>query len=80
MTIPDFNAGAELYLGSSWPIAAAQGPRFFTTAARAIRFALEEAAPVSLRGARLTVGTQIFSGRELGALYHNARYPFGRKV
>ena len=65
MTYPDFHAGAELYLGSDRQTATAQGPRAFRTAAHAIRFALEEAAPVSLRGAQLTIGERSFSGGEL---------------
>jgi hypothetical protein len=79
MTYPDYLASAELYLGSDWQTAAAQGPKTFPTAAHAIRFALEEAAPVSLRGARLRVGEITFSGRDLAALYRSENYPLGRK-
>ncbi|MEO8683469.1 MAG: hypothetical protein ABI414_01375 [Devosia sp.] len=79
MNYPDFQAPAELYLGRDWPTAAAQGSRIFTTAAKAIRFAIEEAAPVSLHGARLLIGTASFSGDELVRLYRSAGYPLPRK-
>ena len=49
------------------------------TAANALRFALEEAAPVSLRGARLRIGEKIFAGRELISLYRSRHYPLHRK-
>jgi len=79
MNYPDFQAPAELYLGRDLPTAAAQGSRIFTSAAKAIRFAIEEAAPVSLHGARLLVGTASFSGDELVRLYRSASYPLPRK-
>src|SRR5690606_1325050 len=56
MTNQDFLAAAELYLGSDRQSAAAHGPRMFRSAAKALRFAIEEAAPVSLHGAGLRVG------------------------
>jgi len=79
MTYPDFHARAELYLGSDWQTAAAQGARTFATAAQAIRFALEEAAPVSLRGARLQVGNAAFGREDLIALYLSPDFPLPRK-
>lgn len=79
MTYPDFQAPAELYLGSSWQTAAAQGSLSFRTAANAIRFALEHAAPVSLRGARLNIGNAEYSGADLHELYRSANYPLQRK-
>ena len=80
MTIQDYMARAELYLGRDWDSATAQGPRTFRTAAQAIRFALEEAAPVSLHGARLHIGDEVFSGNELTWLYRSPDYPFARKL
>ncbi|HZY50025.1 MAG TPA: hypothetical protein VFE64_09630 [Devosia sp.] len=80
MTHSDYLAQADLYLGRDWASAAAQGPRGFRSAARALRFAFEHAAPVSLRGARLTVGAKSFSGEQLAALYRNPAYPLRRKV
>ena len=75
----DYLARAELYLGRDWQSAAAAGPRGFPTAANALRFALEEAAPVSLHGARLHIGKKIFAGDELVSLYRDRRYPLPRK-
>ncbi|MDR3470307.1 MAG: hypothetical protein P4M09_01215 [Devosia sp.] len=79
MTHPDYQAPAELYLGRDWSTAAAQGPRAFRNAAKAIRFAIEEAAPVSLRGARLKIGGATFSGDQLTSLYGRRDYPLPRK-
>lgn len=79
MTFPDYHARAELYLGSDRSIAIAQGARSFASAAQAIRFALEEAAPVSLRGALLKVGGTTFAGDDLAALYRHTAYPLPRK-
>jgi hypothetical protein len=80
MTFIDFNARAELYLGSDHSSAKAEGGRRFRTAANALRFALEEAAPVSLRGASLIVGNRTFLGTQLTELYYAADYPLPRKV
>jgi hypothetical protein len=79
MTNQDYLAAAELYLGSDRHNAAAQGPRTFRSAAKALRFAIEEAAPVSLRGARLTVGDKTFARADMLALYRSRRYPLTRK-
>jgi hypothetical protein len=80
MTFIDFNARAELYLGSDHASAQAEGAREFRTAASALRFALEEAAPISLRGARLIVGGLTFTGTGMAELYRAADYPLGRKA
>ena len=79
MTNQDFTAAAELYLGSSRHSARAQGPRAFGSAAKALRFAIEEAAPVSLHGARLHVGDKSFARADMLALYNSRRYPLARK-
>ena len=79
MTYFDFQAPAELYLGSDWQTAAAQGPRSFRTAAQALRFALEEAAPVSLKGASLQLAGKRYSNDEMSWLYRSPDYPFARK-
>lgn len=79
MTHPDFLARAELYLGSDTHTAFAQGSRSFATAAQAIRFALEEAAPVSLRGALLKVGQAEFTRDDLAAFYTSPAFPLPRK-
>jgi hypothetical protein len=79
MTNQDFLAAAELYLGSDRKSAVAHGPRAFSSAAKALRFAIEEAAPVSLRGARLRIGARVFARNDMLALYHSRRYPLARK-
>ena len=79
MTNLNYQDRAELYLGRDWDAATAQGPRDFRVAAHALRFAFEEAAPVSLRGARLRVGSHLFSGPDLERLYRSADYPLERK-
>ena len=80
MTSIDYNARAELFLGSDRATALAQGPRNFRTAAQALRFAYEQAAPVSLRGASLRIGTQNFSGADMARLYHSPDYPLSHPV
>ena len=75
----NYLAPAELYLGSTWATAQAQGPRPFRTAAQAIRFAVEHAAPVSLHGAILVSGGATFSGADLRRLHRSADYPLPRK-
>ena len=79
MTKQDYLATAELYLGSDRRSAALLGPRVFRSVANALRFAIEEAAPVSLRGARLAVGRKSFSRNDMLALYHSRRYPLVRR-
>jgi hypothetical protein len=79
MTQLNFLAPAELYLGSDHSTAQAQGPRAFPTAAHAIRFAVEQAAPVSLRGARLIVGGHSYSGRDLPWLHRRPDFPLPRR-
>ena len=79
MTNQDYFSMAELYLGSTHERANALGPRSFRTAAAALRFAIEEAAPVSLRGARLHVGRRIFTPIAMLALYASGKYPLVRK-
>ena len=79
MTSINFQAPAELYLGSDWQTARAQGSRAFRTAANAIRFALEEAAPVSLRGAQLHLDGRTYTGEQIRSLYRSHSYPLVRK-
>jgi hypothetical protein len=75
----DYLARADLYLGSDWDTATSLGSRAFRRAAHALRFAFEEAAPISLRGARLHVGERQFAGHELKGLYTSRHYPLQRK-
>ncbi|WP_417579654.1 hypothetical protein [Pelagibacterium sp.] len=76
----DYNAEAALYLGRDWRSALEQGSRRFPSAAKAIRFALEEVPPVSLRGALMIVEGRTYSPDDLHALYDDAYYPLGRKA
>lgn len=59
------NAPGELFLGSDIATAFEQGPRRFRTSRNAIRFAMEQAAPVSLRGALLKIGTHSFGPEQI---------------
>ena len=79
MTNQDYLARAELYLGSDRQSARAHGPRTFASAAKALRFAIEEAAPVSLRGARLEIGRRSFTRDAMLSLYRSSSYPLPRK-
>ena len=67
----DFTIPADLYLGSDPATARAQGHRHFSTTEAAIRFAMEQAAPVSLRGALLRSGARWFSGDDIRRLYNS---------
>jgi len=49
------NLPGDLFLGSDAKTAFAQGARRFSSVAKAVRFAMEHAAPVSLRGAMLQI-------------------------
>jgi len=71
---------AELYLGRDTETARLQGALQFASAAEAICFALEQAAPVSLRAARLVVGPNEFKGEEIRQLYRRADFPLPRKA
>lgn len=80
MTNNDYLAAAELYLGSDRHTALSQGPRTFRSVAKALRFAIEEVAPVSLRGARLHVAGKTLARTDMLALYRSRRYPLARKA
>jgi hypothetical protein len=80
MTNYPFHAHARLYLGRDWKTATAHGPRAVRTAAQAIRFAMEDAAPVSLRGARLEVDDRTYTGSDIKDLYWRQDFPLARKA
>jgi hypothetical protein len=65
------NAPGELFLGSDTATALAQGSRHFRSAAKAVRFAMEHAAPVSLRGAMLKIGGKDFGPAEIRRLHRH---------
>lgn len=69
MNIQILDKPGELYLGSDIATARAQGARRFRSAANAIRFAMEHAAPVSLRGARLDIGERSFGPAQIKRLH-----------
>jgi hypothetical protein len=69
MNIQILNAPGELFLGSDSVTAFAQGPRQFRSAAKAVRFAIEQAAPVSLHGAMLRIGTLTLGPRQIKRLH-----------
>ncbi len=79
MTTMDYETSADLYLGIGPGTARGLGYKRFSTAAAAIRFAMEEAAPVSLRGASLEVGDRRYSGADIPGLYNDPGYPLSRK-
>ena len=63
------NAPGALFLGSDSATAFAQGPRHFRSAANAVRFAIEQAAPVSLHGAMLKVGNHTLGPKQIKRLH-----------
>lgn len=75
MNIDILNAPGELFLGSDIATARALGARRFTPAAKAIRFAMEHAAPVSLRGAMLCIGERKLGSRQIRRLHRQMTRP-----
>ena len=71
MTMNILNHPGELFLGSDHQTAMAQGARRFRSAANAVCFAMEQAAPVSLHGALLRIGDQSFERTEIMALHRD---------
>ena len=69
MNIDILTAPGELFLGSDTATAVAQGARHFGSAAKAIRFAMEQAAPVSLHGAMLRVDGHTLGARQIRRLH-----------
>jgi hypothetical protein len=64
-----FNLPGELFLGSDRETALALGGRQFRSAAKAVAFAVEHAAPVSLRGAMLRIGEHTFERHQIVDLH-----------
>ena len=71
MTTNILNNPGDLFLGSDRQTAMAQGARRFRSAAKAVRFAVEHAAPVSLNGALLRIGDQSFERSQIMALHRD---------
>lgn len=68
----NLNTASELYLGRDRQTALALGPRRFRTASGAIRFAMEQAAPVSRRGAFIQIGNRRLEESQMTRLYEQA--------
>ncbi|KQN70008.1 MULTISPECIES: hypothetical protein [unclassified Devosia] len=63
------NMPGQLFLGTNVENAFAQGGRRFSSAAKAVRFAMEQAAPVSLRGAMLKVEGETLGPDQIRTLH-----------
>ena len=77
----DYSAEAELFplirrKFTKGPV----GYKQFTSAAEAIRFAVEELPPDLLRGAYLEVDDERFDANEIRQLYESDTYPLGRRA
>ena len=63
------SAPGTLFLGSDAATARAMGARHFGSAAKAVRFAMEQAAPVSLHGAMLNIGDKSFGPGDIRRMH-----------
>ena len=77
----NYSAGAELFplirrKFTKGPV----GYRRFTSAAEAIRFAVEELPPDLLCGAYLEVDEERFDAKGIRQLYESDTYPLGRRA
>ena len=85
----DYNAEAELFPLMRVPLMRGMRGKFtkrsvgykrFTSAAKAIRFAVEELPPDLLRGAYLEVDEERFDANGIRQLYESGTYPLGRRA
>jgi hypothetical protein len=77
----DYDKPAELFMakrrgGAKQPL----GYRRFTTAAEAIRFAIEEFPAVRTLGAWMQVGDDRFNSDHIQQLYDSTEYPLQRRA
>jgi hypothetical protein len=77
----DYEAPAELFMakrrgGARQPL----GYRRFTTAAEAIRYAVEDFPAVRTLGAWMQVGDERFDGDAIQRLYDSEEYPLERRA
>ena len=75
----DYSIPAELFMakrkgGARQPL----GYRRFTTAAEAIRFAIEDFPAIRTLGAWMQVGDERFDGDDIQRLYESSDYPLPR--
>jgi hypothetical protein len=79
----DYNSPAELFIPKRKSVGGRRTPtgyHRFTTAAEAIRFAVEEFTAVRTLGAWMQVGDERFDSDEICRLYESSDYPFRRDV
>ena len=78
MTNIDYAAPAELFPGRNANAPRRIGYKRFTSAAEAVRYAIEDMPAVLLRGAFLEVREQRFDGTQILNLYHADTFPLAR--
>lgn len=78
MTRFDYTAAAELFPSKSPYKSGQVSYRRFTTAAEAVRYAIEDMPAPLLRGSLLEVDEQRFDGIQIRGLYDPAAFPLVR--
>jgi hypothetical protein len=78
LSVFDYNSSAELFPSRGKRNRGNIKYRRFSTAAEALRFAVDELPPPALTGAFLQVDDLRFGFREMQSLYENAAYPLKR--
>jgi hypothetical protein len=78
----DYRTEAELFplVRRKFTEGGSVGYKRFTSAAEAIRFAVEELPPDLLRGAYLEVDEERFDANGIRQLYESDTYPLGRRA
>ena len=77
----DYGSPAELFVGKRKAGARQRlGYRRFATAAKAIRFAVEDFPAVRALGASMQVGDERFDSEEIHRLYESDNYPLQRRA